>query len=549
MIDRRLTIIGILFLLFAAGIIFQSGQAVLFLMLALFVFGTLAVVWKEKNVKLAGLGALLLLSLLNMGINGLKFGIDFDGGVRIPILLERPVDVQTMSQLVEIIKSRANFLGLGEVRVRAIGDSAIHLELPRASSDVVERIEQTLTQQGVFTAIANGTVALRGEDIYRDSIRPINDPTRDWAVEFRLTTSGAQAFAEAVKGKANEPLYMFIDRPEDTDIFVTLEDLRQNAPPDMADARIREAAEDALALDGNPIRLYVIGESGANYTPRTNASKALIAKNASEEFKGMLRERGFVLRELGDEAVRPTYNIGQALSVDQWEAVGLLSSPVLSPDVTQGGVNYLGYSIGGSVPASVDQQSRLLQAQEEVRRIETILKGGAFPVQISIGSKNEIPATLGNESLRMSLIGIVLALIVVSALIATRYRSPRIIIPMIIISFAELTILLSIVGSVAIDLAAIAGIIASIGVSVDAQIVITDEILKRTRDKIQESIEAAFSIIKMNVVVAIFAMLPLLFSGIVELIPFALSTILGALLGFLISRPSYAVIAEYILEK
>jgi preprotein translocase subunit SecD len=39
-------------------------------------------------------------------------------------------------------------------------------------------------------------------------------------------------------------------------------------------------------------------------------------------------------------------------------------------------------------------------------------------------------------------------------------------------------------------------------------------------------------------------MVPLLFSGMVEIIGFAISTILGALLGLLISRPAYAAIIE-----
>jgi preprotein translocase subunit SecD len=92
-----------------------------------------------------------------------------------------------------------------------------------------------------------------------------------------------------------------------------------------------------------------------------------------------------------------------------------------------------------------------------------------------------------------------------------------------------------------------AGILAAIGVGVDAQIVITDEILKKDENTIEEKTEPAFSIIKMNAIVASLSMLPLFFSGIVEIIGFAISTILGSLLGYLLSRPAYAVIVEKIL--
>jgi len=56
-------------------------------------------------------------------------------------------------------------------------------------------------------------------------------------------------------------------------------------------------------------------------------------------------------------------------------------------------------------------------------------------------------------------------------------------------------------------------------------------------------------IIGANVLVAITVMLPLLFSNLVEVINFALSSIFGALLGYLISRPAYAFLLESLFLK
>jgi preprotein translocase subunit SecD len=92
-----------------------------------------------------------------------------------------------------------------------------------------------------------------------------------------------------------------------------------------------------------------------------------------------------------------------------------------------------------------------------------------------------------------------------------------------------------------------AGIIAAIGVGVDAQIVITDELLKKNDEDTEERIGHAFDIIKTNVIVATLSMIPLLFSGLVEIIGFAISTILGSLLGYLLSRPAYASLVGMIL--
>jgi preprotein translocase subunit SecD len=93
-----------------------------------------------------------------------------------------------------------------------------------------------------------------------------------------------------------------------------------------------------------------------------------------------------------------------------------------------------------------------------------------------------------------------------------------------------------------------AGILAAIGVGIDAQIVVTDELLKK-EEEARKRMEKAFSIITTSVTVAVVAMLPLLmFSGLVEIIGFATATVLGSLLGLFISRPAYGAIAERLFE-
>jgi len=92
------------------------------------------------------------------------------------------------------------------------------------------------------------------------------------------------------------------------------------------------------------------------------------------------------------------------------------------------------------------------------------------------------------------------------------------------------------------------GILAAIGVGVDAQIIVTDELLKK-EGEMSKRLEKAFSIITTSVMVAVVAMVPLLFfSGLVEIIGFATATVLGSLLGLFISRPAYGVIAEHLFE-
>ncbi|MEM3422736.1 MAG: hypothetical protein QXY63_03340, partial [Candidatus Bilamarchaeaceae archaeon] len=238
---------------------------------------------------------------------------------------------------------------------------------------------------------------------------------------------------------------------------------------------------------------------------------------------------------------------------EKLEAVGLLSAPILNPDLGAGTPAY-NFAITGSLGNVTGAQKALL-AREKMQYMESILKGGSLPVGISLGSRTTIPPSLGEQFLNLSMISIAISLIVISLLIGLRYRNIKATLPIVVISLTEFAILISVLGSFTIDLAAIAGILAAIGVGVDAQIVITDELLKKDKRETEEKIGYAFEIIKTNVIVASLSMLPLLFSKIisgvivVEIIGFAISTILGALLGYLLSRPAYAVIVEYIIER
>jgi preprotein translocase subunit SecD len=315
-------------------------------------------------------------------------------------------------------------------------------------------------------------------------------------------------------------------------------------------SRALQLASSALALEGDNITVYLEESLLQNFTltPADNKTRAIVTANSTLIPK--LRAAGFTVVEKTGEEMTPQYSVSPETpasdAVSLWTGVGLLSAPRLVPSVTEGIPNF-SYTING--PASgANAQAKAADALKKERELESLLKGGALPVQISLGSKTVIPAPLGEEFLRLSLIGLLFSLIAISLMVSVRYRHLQIIVPMIFISLAELVILLAILGSFTIDLAGMAGILAAIGVGVDAQIIVTDELLKK-EGEMSKRLEKAFAIITTSVTVAVVAMVPLLFfSGLVEIIGFATATVLGSLLGLFISRPAYGVIAEHLFE-
>ena len=234
----------------------------------------------------------------------------------------------------------------------------------------------------------------------------------------------------------------------------------------------------------------------------------------------------------------------------------LVSSPEIGADLANG-VPSTDVQVSGTENSSA-------QAQAQAKNIQVVLESGALPVSVSIVGINSVSADLGSQFKTGALVAGFLALLVIAIIIFIRYRTPILVIPIMITSIAELILILG-VASVThwnIDLAAIAGIIAAIGTGVDDQIIITDEVLKkgiqtkRTITALKFKINNAFFIIFASAATLIAAMLPLAYvgfsrgaTGIGLLSGFAFTTVVGVLIGIFITRPVYAKFIVLLLGK
>jgi preprotein translocase subunit SecD len=500
---------------------------------------------------------LVLLSVLLAYFMGIKFGIEFEGGTRIPITLEKSVNQQTMADMVNIIKTRVSKFGLTQVVVRGVGETQIYVEVPKSDSSLVTDIEKLVKREGKYEGIVDGRLAVDGREIIPGSIRQEGVTSTgsrvSWSVGFAISPEAAKKFSDAAYGKAGYPVYMFLDRPENSFVIISRDRLLGNTS--LAESDALDMLGAASVKDSDAIQIFVLEnwddqKKAIGQYNFTNETKAIIAEDTPASVVSELRAMNItIVTKTADEMI-PVYSLnGEKRFVEKWTAIGLLSAPVLSEGVTKGSAGQL-YTINGPAAGSTTQE-QLVNADKEMRDLKSILSGGALPVRVILGSSTTIPAPLGAEFLRYSIIGLACALLAVVLLVAIRYRHPKLIIPILLISLAELTIIVCIMGSVGtIDLSAMAGIISAIGTSVDAQIIVTDELTKRdTQDSTRRKLEKAFGIITTNATIAIVAMVPLLFSGLIETIGFATTLTMGYMLGVFITRPAYGVIAGKLIAS
>ncbi|MCE5297559.1 MAG: preprotein translocase subunit SecD [Methanoregulaceae archaeon] len=194
-------------------------------------------------------------------------------------------------------------------------------------------------------------------------------------------------------------------------------------------------------------------------------------------------------------------------------------------------------------------------ALNDAKNLEIHLRAGALPVEVKVAGSGYVPAALSDYFKTMAVVAFIIAVIAVGIVVFLRYREPAIVLPMIGINLSEIVILLGIAAVIQqqLDLAAIAGLIAVLGTGIDQLVIITDEILHEGRvpspNIYQKRLTRAVGIIMVSAATVIIAMLPLALMDLSTLRGFAIITILGVLIGVLITRPAYGKIIMAILSK
>ncbi|HWR25526.1 MAG TPA: preprotein translocase subunit SecD [Methanosarcina sp.] len=194
-------------------------------------------------------------------------------------------------------------------------------------------------------------------------------------------------------------------------------------------------------------------------------------------------------------------------------------------------------------------------AKAQAEALQIHLRAGALPVKVVLVGSGHVDAGLGSQFKTLSALAGLISLFAVAGVVYFRYKRPEILVPMVGTSISEVIMILGVAALIGwqLDLAAIAGIIASVGTGIDDLIIITDEVLYEgklpsTKKVFSSRIGKAFVIILGSAATVIIAMAPLVVMGFGTLRGFAIVTIIGVLIGVIVARPVYGVIIKQLLE-
>ncbi len=193
-----------------------------------------------------------------------------------------------------------------------------------------------------------------------------------------------------------------------------------------------------------------------------------------------------------------------------------------------------------------NREAAVNDAQASMNQLQTVLITGSLPYKLEIVKLDTISPLLGDQFVFLILLAGASAILLVGIIVLVRYRKFKISLALLLTAFSELAIILGIASLIGwnLDLASIAGILATVGTGVDQQIVILDEARMGRETSIKRRMKMALFVVMTAYLTSLVSLLPLYWAGAGLFKGFAFTTIIGITAGVFITRPAFADIIK-----
>ena len=466
------------------------------------------------------------------GVTNLKYGLELSGGTRLraPITGSTATGVDVPAdQAGAVEQTVADELGLtrNDVNVRP-GLNAV---------EVYAEVEPNEFRQAVEAAGYSPENVRRG----------VTEPTRNAVVETLETKIDATGFSGAT---------VQLSEGQGTH-YVVIEVPNQNASEvrSLVEGRGKVQIDAYYPKNGSQVRTTVLTKEDIKQIgqPTTMqggrpAVPVVLTDEAAPRFQQDMRDFGFTKEEAAS-------NCDYANKNDtDWCLLTVRDGEVVYEAGVTGGPNSL--QEGWRTGEWVKTPSFVITAtsREQALQLYVDLNAGALPAPLDLeaGTSYYLQPSLAERFKLNSLITGVVAAAAVAVVIFLRYGRREVAAPMFLTAMAEVYILLGFAAGVglSLDLSHIAGLIAVIGTGVDDLVIIADEVLTQEVQSsrvFQSRFRKALWIIGAAAATTIIAMSPLAILSLGDLRGFAIITILGVLIGVIVTRPAYGDILRMLI--
>jgi len=408
---------------------------------------------------------------------------------------------EAIDRALEVIRNRVDKYGVAEPSIQKQGNNRIVVELPGVKNR--EEVRQLLQSTAVleFKLLKPADIAIKVmqsidnylagkgavDTVDTAKVAKTRDTTKTISAELGADTSAG--LSEFEKFKKEHPFFAYVRVDERTgigfvmardkkmvDFILSRPDVKNLIPPDF---EFVWSAKPFTAQDGNQYYNLLAVKKEPEITGKviTEARATIDPDNNSP----------IVIMRMNSEGAREWARITGA-NINKHIAI-ILDGTAYSWPVVRTKI------VGGS------SQIEGLDSPEEAKLLEVVLKAGALPAPLEIIEERNVGPSLGEDSIQKGLKSAYLAFIVIALFMIVYYSTGGIV--------ADLALVLNIAFILAVlagfnatlTLPGIAGIILTIGVAVDANVLIYEKIreelaIGRTlRSAIDEGYSKAFSAI------------------------------------------------------
>jgi preprotein translocase subunit SecD len=468
----------------------------------------------------------LLIGNLAVG-NVPSLGLDLQGGASVTLQPEGTYDAKALDVALTIIRARVDSIGVSEPEIIRQGDTVV-VNLPGVEDQ--QRALDIIGKQGQLLlrpVLQAGTVNT-GADTTVPGVTTVVDST-----------------LPAPSGPGSSRIVAATTVPPTTSSPTTVA-ATQGSTPSLAEILASQDANDpnaSVVLLGKNGDVYSAGPAGASGLVFSNDAAAEINNGTWSVVVGLLDGaagedmwNALSTRCFNKDATCPTGQIAIALDGE------VISAPVVQQAVFTGG----NVQISGNF------------TEAEARDLAKILEFGAVPVKFSVATVQTVSPTLGKDSLRAAIISGLVGVLLVMLFFFFYYRLLTIVvISGLVISGSLLWSVISYLSKtngLALTLSGVAGIVVSIGVTVDSYVVLferlKDELVsgKTMRGAAQRSFTSAWRTILAADTVSFIGAIILwqLTVGSVRGFAFflGLSTLIDVFVAYLFTRPAILLLAR-----
>jgi preprotein translocase subunit SecD len=380
-----------------------------------------------------------------------KQGLDLKGGIQLVLQAEprgnTPIDAGQLEAARTIIEDRANGLGASEPVVQVAGNNRILVELPGISNldDAVKVIQGT----AFLEFIDSGTTPLnKGALVCTDLGCPSPEQLRAAVAGASPTAVATPAASPTVTGTRS----------------ITSTGTTAATPAPTVAPTAQTTAVPQATMPTTVYHDVVTGDE-------IDGSKVQVAYDQAGIPRVAFGLKGDGPRKMADYTSK---NVGKYMPI-------VLDKKVISSP-----------SIQGAIPGGQGEITGVTLSEAQALAIQ--LKYGALPVGLKLLENRLISATLGTEAINKSLVAGIIGLGLVVLFMLVYYRLPGALADVALIIYALVAAAVFKLVPVTLTLAGIAGFILSIGMAVDANVLIFARLKEELRSgkTLAAAVEAGF---------------------------------------------------------